>query len=126
MAQVGGKAIICFVCLVFLSWMAFVASNRALNQAKEAALQQALSQMRAAIAQYKHNKNKYPQCLDDLVTAGYLKAIPKDPFTNRADTWDTREEDVLTPIAENPLGVTDVERSTLTSADSDGKAYSSW
>ena len=36
-----------------------------------------------AIGSYTVDKEKAPQSLDDLVTAGYLKAIPKDPITGR-------------------------------------------
>ncbi|HEY2393888.1 MAG TPA: hypothetical protein VGK22_22125 [Candidatus Angelobacter sp.] len=83
--------------------------------------------MRAAIHQYTRDKKKPPQSLADLVTAGYLHAIPKDPFTGSDTTWQTHQEDVLTPITENSPGVTDVESgSTLTNSDSDGKAYHTW
>lgn len=111
-------AAICSICLLLLGWIVFDCACRVSAQAKEAALQQNLAQMRAAIAQYKHDKNKYPQCLDDLVTAGYLQAIPIDPFTGSNTTWQTHQEDVLTPINENPIGITDVESgSTLMSGD---------
>ena len=73
-------------------------------------MQESLSQMRAAIHQYTKDKHKPPQTLDDLVIAGYLKAIPINPFTNRADTWQPLpvQEDMLTPIDENVPGITDV------------------
>jgi len=107
--------------------MVFDWVSRASIQAKEAKLQQGISQIRAAIAQYKHDKNSYPHCLDDLVTAGYLHAVPKDPFTGSSTTWQTHQKDVLTPIDPNPPGITDVEQSsTLTSSDSDGTGYSTW
>ena len=35
--------------------------------------------MRGAIDSYTVDKQKAPQTLDDLVQAGYLKAMPKDP-----------------------------------------------
>jgi hypothetical protein len=52
----------------------------------EALLKQGLYQMRTAIDQYTQDNSKAPQHLSDLVTAHYLTAIPKDPFTNSSAT----------------------------------------
>jgi general secretion pathway protein G len=93
--------------------------------ANEAVLKQDLFSMRQAIEQYTQDKGKPPQTLDDIISAGYLHAFPKDPFTHKADTWQTTQEDILTPIDVIPPGVTDVKSgSSLISTD--GTAYSSW
>jgi general secretion pathway protein G len=95
--------------------------------ANEALLEEDLRDMRHAIRQYTHDKGKAPQTLNDLVTVGYLRAIPKDPFTHSSDTWQPQpvQDDVLTPSTEAALGITDVKRgASQTSAD--GTAYSSW
>src|SRR5512146_3351959 len=52
-----------------------------LRHAKEAALKEDLYSIRNAIDQYTQDKSKAPQSLDDLVSAGYLRVLPKDPFT---------------------------------------------
>jgi hypothetical protein len=57
--------------------MTFIGVKKAFIHSKEKALQESLSQMRAAIHQYTKDKHKPPQTLDDLVIAGYLKAIPQ-------------------------------------------------
>lgn len=102
----------------------YIAPKQALR-AKEAVLKEDLYNMREAIDQYTQDRGKAPQSLADIVSACYLRAIPKDPFTGSATTWQTHQEDVLTPIDENPLGVTDIESgSSLIS--SEGTAYSSW
>ena len=62
----------------------------AIRQAREAALKEDLHVMRAAIDSYTMDKQKAPQSLDDLITDGYLRAIPEDPFTHAKDTWVTR------------------------------------
>src|SRR5260221_12004440 len=61
----------------------------------EAVLKQDLRHMRELIDQYTQDKMKAPQSLDDLVSAGYLRAIPKDPFTQASNTWQVTQEDVL-------------------------------
>jgi general secretion pathway protein G len=55
--------------------------------AKEHALQQDLRTIRLMAQTYCSDQHKPPRSLDDLVAAGYLKHIPKDPMTGRDDTW---------------------------------------
>jgi general secretion pathway protein G len=93
--------------------------------ANEGVLKQDLYHMRTAIDQYTQDKGKAPQVLDDIVTAGYLHAIPKDPFTHAANTWQVVQEDVLTSIDQTAPGISDVKSgSNLISTE--GTAYSSW
>ncbi len=58
-------------------------------RAREAVLRNDLFTMRSSIDQYTLDKQKAPQSLQDLVTAGYIKTVPKDPITNSTDTWVT-------------------------------------
>ena len=93
--------------------------------ANEAVLKEDLYNMRNAIDQYTQDKGKAPQALDDIVTAGYLHAIPKDPFTHSSETWQVVQEDVMESIDQNAPGITDVKSgSNLSSAD--GSAYNTW
>ena len=93
--------------------------------ANEAVLKEDLYHMRTAIDQYTQDKAKAPQALNDIVTAGYLHAIPKDPFTHSAETWQVVQEDVLTSIDQTAPGISDVKSgSNLISTE--GTAYSSW
>jgi general secretion pathway protein G len=99
--------------------------NQSILRAKEAVLRQDLFAMRQSIDQYTMDKAKAPQALADLVQAGYLREIPKDPFTDSRDTWQVVQEDVLQSIDQNEPGVTDVKSgSTLTGTD--GTAYNTW
>ncbi len=50
-------------------------------RAHEAVLRNDLFELRKLISQYTLDKQKGPQSLDDLVQAGYLKELPKDPMT---------------------------------------------
>jgi general secretion pathway protein G len=93
--------------------------------AKEAVLRDDLFTMRSCIDQYTLDKQKAPQSLQDLVTAGYLRTIPKDPFTNSSDTWQTTTDDTLMDPTQTEPGITDVH-SGASGVGSDGTAYSSW
>ena len=101
---------------------AYVSSIRA---AHEAVLKEDLHVMRDAIDAYTNDKNKAPQSLDDLVTAGYLRAIPKDPITQSTTTWQTTTDDSIENLDQTESGITDVH-SGSDQAGSDGQPYSSW
>jgi general secretion pathway protein G len=56
-------------------------------KAREAVLTRDLFTIRDLLDQHRADKGKYPDSLKDLVTVGYLKAIPMDPFTRSTSTW---------------------------------------
>ncbi len=99
--------------------------QQSLIRAREAVLHQDLFTMRSVIDQYTMDKGKAPQSLEDLVTAGYLKEIPKDPFTDSRDTWQVEQEDILLSINQDQPGISDVH-SGATGTGTDGSAYSTW
>ena len=82
------------------------------RRAREAVLRDDLFSMRSLIHQYTLDKQKAPQSFQELVSAGYMKEVPKDPFTNSSATWR------MTPDGEVHSGAVGVGR--------DGKPYSSW
>jgi general secretion pathway protein G len=93
--------------------------------AKETALHDDLYTLRSLIDQYTLDKQKAPQSLDDLVQAGYLKELPKDPFTNSRETWvPVTDESLMSPDQTEP-GIIDVHSGSDQSS-SEGSAYSSW
>src|SRR5215471_3597433 len=115
--------IVCAIISILLGIMVPVYKIHILH-ANEAVLKEDLYHMRTAIDQYTQDKNKAPQELNDIVTAGYLHALPKDPFTHAAD-WQVVQEDIQVAIDQTAPGITDVKSaSNLTS--SEGTAYSSW
>src|SRR6478672_4340872 len=116
--------IVCAMISILVGVMIPVYKTHVLH-ANEAVLKEDLYHMRTAIDQYTQDKGKAPQTLDDIVTAGYLHAIPKDPFTHAADTWQTVQEDVLTSIDQTQPGISDV-KSGSSLISSEGTAYSSW
>jgi general secretion pathway protein G len=98
---------------------------QSLQHAKEAVLKEDLHVLRQAIDAYTNDKEKAPQSLDDLVSAGYLKSIPKDPMTNSTTTWVTSTDDSVQSLDQTDGGVNDVH-SGAGGTGSDGKAYSEW
>jgi general secretion pathway protein G len=96
-----------------------------LKRAHEAVLKEDLYSMRNAIDQYTQDKAKAPQDLNDIVTAGYLRVIPKDPFTNSNTTWQVVQEDVMQSVDQTQPGISDVHSGSNLNS-SEGTAYSSW
>jgi general secretion pathway protein G len=57
------------------------------QKAREAVLMRDLYTVRDLLDQHRADKGRYPGSLRELVTAGYLRAVPVDPFTKSASTW---------------------------------------
>jgi general secretion pathway protein G len=93
-------------------------------RAREAVLRNDLFELRKLISQYTLDKQKGPQSLDDLVQAGYLKELPKDPMTHEAN-WEPHQEEVLLSVDQQDVGIDDVH-SASNATSSDGTAYSTW
>jgi len=98
--------------------------NRAILRSKEGVLKQDLFTLRQVIDQYTLDKKKAPQSLDDIVTAGYLKVVPKDPFTNEAN-WTLEQEEATEAVDQQEPGIIDVHSASGLTA-TDGTLYSSW
>ena len=104
--------------------IAMVGYGTAVTRAREAALKENLFRMRDAIDQYYADRTEYPPALENLVSEGYLRAIPDDPFTRSTATWQVvlAEYDPADPLAQ---GVFDV-RSGASGAGLDGTPYAEW
>jgi general secretion pathway protein G len=98
--------------------------NQSIIRARETTLKQNLATLNKVIDQYTLDKQKAPQSLDDLVSAGYLKQIPYDITGNR-DSWVLEQEDSLKSIDQTQPGIVGVHSGSDQTA-SDGTAYSSW
>lgn len=92
--------------------------------AREAVLKEDLYSIRQAIDQFTQDKVRAPQSLDDVVSAGYLRVIPKDPMTSAAD-WQVVQEDADTIIDQTQPGISDVHSSS-SAISTDGTPYSGW
>jgi len=57
------------------------------ERAKEAVLRENLATTRQAIDQYHADKGTWPESLEALVEARYLRTVPRDPITESNETW---------------------------------------
>jgi len=108
-----------------LAAMGLVQYRNSVVSAREATLKTDLFRMRDAIDQYYADKNKYPGSLEDLVSEKYLRAVPVDPFTSKADSWQTSmaEPDPGNPSLES--GISNV-KSGSEQTGLDGTRYADW
>ena len=116
--------IVISIILILVSISVPIYSNSVIHS-KEAVLRDDLFTMRSVIDQYTLDKVKAPQSLQDLVAAGYLKSIPKDPITGSVDTWQATTDDTIMDPSQSQPGITDVH-SGASGVGTDGTAYSSW
>ncbi len=119
------EMIVVIAIILILLGVAVPAYNQSILYARESVLRQNLFSLRSVIAQYTEDKQKAPQSLDDLVQAGYLKQIPKDPITDSNTTWQVEQEDILMSVNQTEPGISDVH-SGSNQISSEGTAYSSW
>ena len=95
-------------------------------RSKEAVLRDDLFTMRSLIDEYTLDKQGAPQSLQDLVSKGYMRQIPPDPFTGNSRTWVEVTEDatLMTPTQTTP-GIVDVHSGSGQRSLA-GDLYSSW
>ncbi len=119
------EMIIVIAIISILASIAAASYQRSVWRAREAVLHNDLFTLRSSIDQYTLDKQKAPQSLEDLVTAGYIKSVPKDPMTNSSESWVTVQEDSLMSIDQTDPGITDVHSGASGTA-TDGTAYNTW
>ena len=119
------EMMIVMVLIVILAGIGLSVYGNSVQRAKEATLKEDLFRMRDAIDQYYADKNKFPGNLDALVSEKYLRAVPVDPFTTSADTWQTTmsEPDPGNPSLES--GISNV-KSGSDQTSLDGSRYADW
>ncbi len=110
--------------MIILMAIAIPNYNRTVIQGRESVLRSNLATLRSLISQYTLDKQKAPQSLDDLVTAGYLRQVPLDPMTKETN-WEVVNEDTLMSVDQQEPGIVDVHSSSNLTA-TDGTAYSTW
>ena len=93
---------------------------KALERSRETVLRQDLAVMREAIDKHLGDYGQYPDSLMALVERRYIRAVPVDPFTKAADSWQM----VVSEDPDHP-GIRDVHSAAEGNA-SDGSAYKEW
>jgi general secretion pathway protein G len=94
--------------IVILITMAIPIYQKSIVRAKESVLQNNLFTLRMVIDNYTYDKEKAPQQLQDLVSEGYLRAIPLDPMTGSNQTWKTVMEEASQSVNQAEPGIFDV------------------
>ena len=119
------ELMVVMVLIITLASIGLTVYGNSVTRAREATLKEDLFRMRDAIDQYYADKNKYPASLETLVEDKYMRAVPLDPFTNSAETWQTTmsEPEPGNPSAEP--GVYDVKSGSEAVA-LDGSRYADW
>src|SRR5207245_8108714 len=109
--------------IIILAAVTLPQYQKTVMHARETVLHDDLFRMRSLIDQYAADKGKLPQSLDDLVTAGYIREVPKDPITDEKD-WNvaTGEDPYAT---EGGSGVINVHSSSG-DVSTEGPPYSEW
>jgi general secretion pathway protein G len=109
--------------IIILVSVALPQYQKTIMHTRETILSYDLNTMRKLLDEYAADKGKLPQSLDDLVTAGYMRDVPKDPITDNKD-WNivTGDDPYST---EGGTGVTDVHSSS-SEVSTAGTPYSEW
>jgi general secretion pathway protein G len=111
--------------IIVLASIGMTMYANSVKRAKEAVLKEDLTRMRSALDQYYADKQKYPATLQDLVEEKYIRAVPVDPFTNSADTWQTENADFEPGNATGQPGIYNV-KSGAPDLAIDGTNYADW
>ena len=126
-SQIANKGFTLIELLIVMSIIAILATiaqpsfKQAIIKARESVLKEDLFILRDVIDQYYADKGKYPPAMDDLVGEGYIRGIPRDPFTNSADTWQL----IYNSEQEEEQGIYDVHSGSDMVAV-DGTPYNEW
>ena len=111
--------------IVILVAVAIPHYQKSIVAAKESVLHSNLFALRSAIDEYSYDKQQAPKALEDLVSGGYLRDVPRDPITGRNDTWKVIMEDASQSVSSSEPGIFDV-RSGSPKTSMEGTAYSEW
>jgi general secretion pathway protein G len=109
--------------IIILAAITLPQYQKTIMHTRESVLRDDLFKMRSLLDQYAADKGKLPQSLDDLVSNGYIREIPLDPFTGQKDWAVTTGEDPNS--MEGEQGITDLHSSSA-EVSSEGTPYSEW
>jgi general secretion pathway protein G len=109
--------------IIILAAIALPQYQKTIMATREAVLRDDLYKMRSLLDQYAADKQKLPQSLEDLVSAGYMRKLPQDPITGAADWTIVTGDDPNSTNSEQ--GVIDVH-SASSDISSEGTPYSEW
>lgn len=120
----GGFTLIeLLVVLAIVATLLLLVTPRYFNQveaSKEAVLRDNLRTTREVIDKFHGDTGRYPESLDELVEKRYLRALPQDPLTGSATTWQS------VPPSDGEKGAVQDIRSGAPGTARDGRPYAQW
>ena len=109
--------------IIILAAITLPQYQRTIMHTREAVLRDDLFKMRSLLDQFAADKGRLPQSLDELVTEGYLREVPLDPFTGQKDWAPVTGDDPNSMSGDT--GIIDVHSSSAETS-TDGTPYSEW
>ena len=109
--------------IIILASITLPQYQKTIMHTRETVLKDDLRKMRSLLDQFAADKGRLPQSLDELVSEGYMREIPIDPFTGQRDWALTTGEDPNS--SDGAQGVTDIH-SASADTSTEGNAYSEW
>lgn len=103
-----------------LSVIVYPRYSQRIDVAKETTLRENLRAVRVVIDDFRGDKGRYPESLEELVEQRYLKALPLDPITESSKTWL-----IVAPPAGQEGAVYDLH-SGAAGVTRNGTAYADW
>jgi prepilin-type N-terminal cleavage/methylation domain-containing protein len=95
---------------------------RSVEIARESALRTTLKVMRSAIDQFAADKGRYPDSLQELASARYLREVPVDAITGVRNSWVSIAPDANAPLVGSLADVA----SGANTLSMDGTCFCDW
>ena len=109
--------------IIILAAITLPQYQKTIMHTREAVLRDDLFKMRSLLDQFAADKGRLPQSLDELVSEGYLRDVPLDPFTGQKDWASVTGDDPNSMSGET--GIIDVHSSSAETS-TEGTPYSEW
>lgn len=103
-----------------LTLMVYPRYSQRIDVAKETVLQENLRAVRAVIDDFRGDRGRYPESLEEMVELKYLKTLPVDPITESSGTWR------IVPPPDGEEGAVYDLHSGATGIARNGQAYANW
>ena len=111
------ELIVVLAIVALLATLAMPRYFQSIDASKKTALKENLRALRETIDKFYGDTGRYPESLEELVERKYLRAIPRDPVTEKIDGWV-----IVAPEADSKGNVYDV-RSSASGRASDGRQF---
>jgi general secretion pathway protein G len=99
--------------------------QKSILRTRESVLRNNLYTIRTVLDEYTYDKQKAPQSLQDLVTEGYLRAVPIDPMVGDNTSWKIEMEDAVRSVNQTEPGIFEIHSSS-DKKSLDGTPYAEW